>query len=49
MKVLGPVKPRTGTVSFASEPITGLDTPKIVRRGVGSVPEGRRFFGAMSV
>jgi branched-chain amino acid transport system ATP-binding protein len=49
MKMLGPVKPRTGTVSFASEPITVLDMPKIVRRGVGSVPEGRRSFGAMSV
>ncbi len=38
--VLGLVKPKTGTVSFAGEPITGLDTPRIVRRGVGSVPGG---------
>ena len=34
---------------FRSEPITGLTTPQIVRRGIGSVPEARRLFGDMSV
>ena len=29
--------------------ITGLPTPQIIRRGVGSVPEARRLFGAMTV
>ena len=29
--------------------ITGLSTPQIIRRGVGSVPEARRLFGAMTV
>ena len=47
--VLGLVKPKSGRVTFAGEPITGLDTPKIVRRGIGSVPEARRLFGEMSV
>lgn len=47
--VLGLVKPKSGTVSFSGTPITGLPTPEIVRRGVGSVPEARRLFGDMSV
>ena len=47
--ILGLVKPASGVVRFAGEPITGLTTPQIVRRGVGSVPEARRLFGDMSV
>ena len=47
--ILGLVKPRSGVVRFDGEPITGLPTPQIVRRGVGSVPEARRLFGDMSV
>ena len=30
-------------------PITGLPTPQIIRRGLGSVPEARRLFGGMTV
>ena len=47
--VLGLVKPRSGAVFFDGEAITGLPTPQIVRRGIGSVPEARRLFGAMTV
>ncbi|MBS0518204.1 MAG: ABC transporter ATP-binding protein [Proteobacteria bacterium] len=47
--ILGLVKPASGSVHFAGQPITGLPTPQIVRRGVGSVPEARRLFGEMSV
>jgi branched-chain amino acid transport system ATP-binding protein len=47
--ILGLVKPASGVVHFAGEPITGLTTPQIVRRGIGSVPEARRLFGDMSV
>jgi branched-chain amino acid transport system ATP-binding protein len=47
--VLGLVKPQSGTVRFEGEPLNGLPTPQIVRRGVGSVPEARRLFGDMSV
>jgi branched-chain amino acid transport system ATP-binding protein len=47
--ILGLVRPRAGTVSLAGEPITGLPTPQIVRRGIGSVPEARRLFPLMSV
>lgn len=47
--ILGLVKPTSGTVRFDGQPINGLTTPQIVRRGVGSVPEARRLFGDMSV
>jgi branched-chain amino acid transport system ATP-binding protein len=47
--ILGLVKPQSGVVRLAGEPIGGLPTPQIVRRGVGSVPEARRLFGEMSV
>ena len=47
--ILGLVKPASGTVRLDGQPINGLATPAIVRRGVGSVPEARRLFGDMSV
>ena len=47
--ILGLVKPTSGTVTFDGQPLNGLTTPQIVRRGVGSVPEARRLFGDMSV
>jgi len=47
--ILGLVKPQSGTVRFDGQPLTGLPTPQIVRRGVGSVPEARQLFGDMSV
>ncbi len=47
--ILGLLKPRSGEVLLDGEPITGLPTPQIVRRGVGSVPESRRLFPAMTV
>ena len=47
--ILGLLQPRSGAVLLDGAPITGLPTPQIVRRGLGSVPEARRLFGAMSV
>jgi branched-chain amino acid transport system ATP-binding protein len=47
--ILGLLKPRTGTVTFAGQPITGLPTSQIIRRGISSVPEARRLFSAMTV
>jgi branched-chain amino acid transport system ATP-binding protein len=47
--ILGLLKPRSGDVILDGEPITGLPTPQIIRRGLGSVPEARRLFGAMTV
>ncbi len=47
--VLGLLKPRSGEVHFDGKPITGLPTPQVIRRGIGSVPEARRLFPAMTV
>lgn len=47
--ILGLVKPRQGEVKFAGQTITSLPTPKIIRLGIGSVPEARRIFANMTV
>jgi branched-chain amino acid transport system ATP-binding protein len=47
--ILGLVKPRMGSVLFDGQEITGWSTPKIVRLGIGSVPESRRIFAQMTV
>lgn len=47
--ILGLLQPRRGTVTFDGAPIIGLPTPAIIRRGIGSVPEARRLFPAMTV
>ena len=47
--ILGLLRPRAGTVTFDGADITGLPTPQIIGRGIGSVPEARRLFGAMTV
>ena len=47
--ILGLVKPRSGTVTFADERIDGLDTQAIVHKGISLVPESRRLFGRMTV
>lgn len=47
--ILGLVTPRAGHVIFDGQEITGLPTPKVIRRGIGSVPEARRIFANMTV
>ncbi len=47
--ILGLLQPRAGSVHFDGEDITGLPTPRIIARGIGSVPEARRLFAAMTV
>jgi branched-chain amino acid transport system ATP-binding protein len=47
--ILGIVRPRSGSVSFEGETISGLRTGDIVRRGISLVPEARRVFGRMTV
>jgi branched-chain amino acid transport system ATP-binding protein len=47
--VLGLVRPTEGSVRFRGEPIHGLRTSEIVRRGIAPVPEARRVFPKMSV
>lgn len=47
--ILGLVKPRAGRVDFNGHDLTTLDTPAIIRLGIGSVPESRRIFPQMTV
>ncbi len=47
--VLGIVRPRTGTVTFAGEDVTGRSTSYRIRKGMAIVPENRRLFGPMTV
>jgi branched-chain amino acid transport system ATP-binding protein len=46
--VLGLVR-RAGTVELAGAPVGAEQTHRIVRRGVGYVPENREVFGGLSV
>jgi branched-chain amino acid transport system ATP-binding protein len=47
--ILGLVRPRTGSVQFRGEEITGRSTSYRIQRGMAIVPENRRLFGPMSV
>ena len=47
--IAGVLRPRSGTVSFLGEAITGLPSHKIVRRGIALVPEGRAILSRMTV
>jgi len=43
------VPAKSGSITFQGEDITGLSADKIVARGIGHSPEGRRVFANMSV
>jgi branched-chain amino acid transport system ATP-binding protein len=47
--ILGIVRPVEGTVLFRGQRIDGVKTDRIVARGIGVVPEGRRVFPKMTV
>jgi branched-chain amino acid transport system ATP-binding protein len=47
--ILGIVQPRTGTVEFRGENVTGRTTSYRIKRGMAIVPENRRLFGPMTV
>ena len=47
--ILGMIKPAGGEILLGGEPIQGLRTDLVVRRGVGYVPQGRIVFKAMTV
>ena len=47
--IAGLVKPKSGTVEFMGEDITGKDPNYIVQKGVVLVPEGRRIFPDLTV
>ena len=47
--LLGYVRPREGQVCVRGEDMTRAETAKIVRRGIGYVPEGRGMFANLTV
>jgi branched-chain amino acid transport system ATP-binding protein len=47
--ILGLATPRAGEVRFDGERIDGLPTHRVIRKGIGSVPEARRLFPLMNV
>jgi branched-chain amino acid transport system ATP-binding protein len=47
--IAGLTPPRSGTITFAGGPITGLPPHLIAHRGVGLVPQGRRIFPSLTV
>ncbi|PKM39919.1 MAG: ABC transporter ATP-binding protein [Firmicutes bacterium HGW-Firmicutes-9] len=47
--IAGLVKPKSGSIEFEGETLTGKDTTVIVSRGITLVPEGRRIFPDLTV
>jgi branched-chain amino acid transport system ATP-binding protein len=47
--ILGIVRPRNGTVTFAGENVTERPTNYRIRKGMAIVPENRRLFAPMTV
>ena len=47
--IMGLVKPQSGTVEYNGETLNGLNSQRIVSRGITLVPEGRRVFPNLTV
>lgn len=47
--ILGLTPPRSGRISFRGTDLTRLPTHRIVRLGIGCIPEGRRVFPRLTV
>jgi branched-chain amino acid transport system ATP-binding protein len=47
--ISGLMHPRSGTITFDGSDITTVPAHRLVRRGVGHAPEGRRIFSRMTV
>jgi branched-chain amino acid transport system ATP-binding protein len=47
--ISGLMHPRSGTITFDGTDITHVPAHRLVTRGVGHAPEGRRIFGRMTV
>jgi branched-chain amino acid transport system ATP-binding protein len=47
--ISGLLRPRRGTIVFKGEDITMTPAERIVRLGIGHVPEGRKIFAPMTV
>ena len=49
LATMGVVPARAGAIRFDGHSIRGLPTERIVRRGIGLVPEGRHIFNSLTV
>ena len=47
--IMGLLKPRTGTITLAGEPITGKTPDQRARLGIGYVPQGREIIPRLTV
>jgi branched-chain amino acid transport system ATP-binding protein len=47
--IAGIVEPAGGTISFEGDVLNGVPPERVVARGIGLVPEGRRIFGTLTV
>jgi urea transport system ATP-binding protein len=47
--IMGLLKPRSGSITFAGEEITGLSPNARAKRGIGYVPQGRDIFADLTV
>jgi branched-chain amino acid transport system ATP-binding protein len=47
--ILGLVRPRSGSITFAGREVAGMRPHRIARLGLGLVPEGRRCFPNLTV
>lgn len=47
--ISGMMKPKTGTVTYLGQNVTGVPSQNLVGRGMAHVPEGRRIFPQMTV
>ena len=47
--IMGLLKPRTGAINFAGQPINALSTDQRARLGIGYVPQGREIIPRVTV
>lgn len=47
--IMGLIKPRSGEINFAGEPITGKSPDKRAKLGIGYVPQGREIIPRLTV
>jgi len=47
--IVGLLRVGAPMVKFEDEPVGGIRTPELIRRGIALVPEGRRLFPSLSV
>lgn len=47
--IMGIISPRSGSIKFEGQEITGMQPFQLAREGIGYVPDGRRIFPFLSV